>query len=151
TATLALAWAASQVTPAWVARYFAPVLGSILLLAAWGCARARIVGVVAVAATVVFLFNPKSFTPEFKSDVRDIGGEMAPLLHPGDLVISGQPEQVPLTWYYLPSGLRYANTIGPVSDPRYMNWVHALKRLEHADPRATLEPLIASLNAGQQL
>jgi|SRR5579884_30660 len=151
TATLALAWLASQVTPAWVARYFAPVLGSILLLAAWGSARARIVGIVAIAASVVFLYNPASYTPQYKSDVRDIGGEMAPLLHPGDLVISGQPEQVPLTWYYLPSGLRYANTIGPVSDPRYMNWVDALKRLEHANPRAVLEPLIASLSPGQQL
>ena len=42
--------------------------------------------------------------------MRDIAGEMAPLLHRGDLVIVGQPEQVPLAWYYLPAGLRFANT-----------------------------------------
>ncbi|MGI8902860.1 MAG: glycosyltransferase family 39 protein [Solirubrobacteraceae bacterium] len=150
-ATLLLAWLASQLTPAFVSRYFAPVLASFLLLGAWGCARARIVGVVAVVLTIVFVANAGSFTPEYKSDVRDVAGEMAPLLHAGDLVIVGQPEQVPLTWYYLPAGLRYANITGPVSDPRYMNWVNALHRLQHANPRATLAPLLATLRLGQQV
>ena len=150
-ATLAFAWAASQITPAWVSRYFAPILASIILLAAFGCSRARIVGIVAIAVSVVFLYNPASYTPQYKSDVRDLGGEMGPRMHVGDLVISAQPEQVPLTWYYLPSGLRYANTLGPVPDPRYMNWVDALKRLQHANPTATLAPLIASLRPGQQV
>src|SRR5437588_7131527 len=47
-ATLLLAWLASQITPAFVSRYFAPVLAAIFLLAAWGCARAGIVGWVAI-------------------------------------------------------------------------------------------------------
>jgi mannosyltransferase len=150
-ATLLLAWLASQITPAWVPRYFAPVLASIMLLAAFGCSRAGVVGLVAVAASVVFLYNPASYTPSYKSDVRDISGEMTQHLHAGDLVISGQPEQVPLTWYYLPRGLRYASTIGPVSDPTYMNWVHALDRLKKAYPPTTLAPLVASLKPGQQI
>jgi hypothetical protein len=150
-ATLALAWLASQITPAWVSRYFAPTLGPILLLAAFGCSRAGVVGIVAIAASVVFVANPASFTPAFKSDVRDVGGEMSSLVHPGDVVVVTQPEQVPLNWYYLPPGLRYANTIGPVSDPRYMNWVDALKRLEHADWSATARSLVASLRPGQQV
>jgi hypothetical protein len=83
--------------------------------------------------------------------MRDVGGEMAPLLHHGDLVISAQPEQVPLMWYYLPNGLRYASTLGAVSDPRSMDWVLALKRLQQADPQATLGPLLASLRPGQRL
>ena len=78
------------------------------------------------APASIFLANPASFTPKYKSDMRDVGGEMAPLVHPGDLVVVGQPEQVPLAWYYLPGGLRYANTIGPIADPRYMDWVNAL-------------------------
>jgi hypothetical protein len=82
---------------------------------------------------------------------RDVGGEMTPLLHPGDLVVSGQPEQTSLAWYYLPNGVRYANTIGPVSDPSYMNWVDADRRLKNADPQTTLAPLVASLRPGQQL
>jgi mannosyltransferase len=150
-ATLALAWISSQVTPAWVSRYFAPVLAPILLLAAFGLSRARVVGVVALVASVLFLANPASFTPQYKSDVRDVGGEMSPRMQAGDLVIVGQPEQVSLAWYYLPGGLRYANTLGAVPDPRYMNWVDALKRLQNTTAQATLPPLIASLKLGQQV
>ena len=150
-ATLALAWIASQITPAWVSRYFAPTLGPIILLAAFGCSRAGVVGIVAIAASIVFLANPASFTPEFKSDVRGIGGEMTPLVHPHDLVIVAQPEQVPLAWYYLPPGLQYANTIGRVGDPRYMNWVDALNHLTDTNWSATAQSLIASLRPGQQV
>ncbi len=151
TATLLLAWLASQITPAFISRYFAPVLGPILLLAAFGLARAKVVGIVGVALSVIFLLNPASYVADYKSDMRDVGGEMALHLHPGDLVVSGQPEQVPLERYYLPAGLRYASVLGPVSDPRYMDWVNALPRLEKAVPSATLAPLLASLRPGQQL
>lgn len=150
-ATLLLAWLASQITPAWVSRYFAPILAPILLLAAFGCSRAGVVGLVAIAASIVFLANPASFTPQYKSDVRDVGGEMTSRMHPGDVVLVGQPEQVPLNWYYLPPGLRYANTIGSVSDPRYMDWVDALKRLTRANWAAEARSLVASLRPGQQL
>jgi hypothetical protein len=151
TATLLLAWASSQLTPAWVPRYFAPILAPVLLLAAMGLARAGVVGLVALALSLAFLANPASYTPQYKSDMQDVGAEMGARLHPGDLVVVGQPEQTPLSWYYLPGGLRFANTIGPVLDPRYMNWVNALDKLKAANPRATLMPLIASLRPGQQL
>ena len=151
TATLLLAWLASQVTPAFISRYFAPVLAAILLLLAFGCARAGIVGIVMIAASVLFLYNPASFAPQYKSNMRDVAGEISPMLHKGDLVIVGQPEQTPLAWYYLPAGLQFANTLGPVKDPSYMNWVHALKRLQDANPQATLGSLLASLKPGQQV
>jgi hypothetical protein len=150
-ATLLVAWLASQITPAFVSRYFAPALAPILLLAAWGAARAGIVGLVAIVLSVVFTVHVSSYTPQYKSDVRDVAGEMRPLLHPGDLVIVGQPEQVPLTWYYLPNNLQYASTLGKVSNPTYMNWVFAERRLSHARPQATLDPLLASLRPGQQV
>lgn len=150
-ATLAVAWVASQVNPAYVVRYFAPVIGSIVLIAAFGSARAGWFGMLAVFLSAAFLINPGSAAPSTKSDMRDISGEMSPLLHRGDLVVSGQPEQTTLAWYYLPAGLRYANTIGPVRDPSYMNWVNAKTRLGNASPAATLDPLIASLSPGQQL
>ena len=51
-ATLGIAWLESQVNPAFVARYFAPVIGSMLLLIAWGCARARLLGVVAIVLSM---------------------------------------------------------------------------------------------------
>ena len=71
-AVLAVAWVSSQVTPAWAPRYFAPVIGALLLLIAWGCARARLVGLVAVALSCAFLANPKSFAPKHKCDMRDV-------------------------------------------------------------------------------
>jgi hypothetical protein len=151
-ATLALAWIASQVTPAWVSRYFAPILGAILLLAALGLARAGVAGPVALILSCLFLVNVASYTPKYKSDVRDVGAEVAPLLHRGDLVISAQPDQIAVIWYYMPPvGLRWASTIGPVADPRYMNWVDALKRLQHANPKQVFTRLIDSLTPGQQV
>jgi hypothetical protein len=150
-ATLLIAWLASQITPAFVSRYFAPVLAGIFLLAAWGCARAGVVGWVAILLSIAFVVHVSSYTPSHKSDMQDVGGEMRALVHPGDLVVVAQPEQTPLAWYYLPDGLRYATTLGPVADPSYMNWVFALRRLQNADPQATLAPLLASLRPGQDL
>jgi mannosyltransferase len=149
--TLGFGWLVSRFSPAWQYRYFAPILGALLLLAAFGLARAKGVGLIALALTVIFWANPASFTPQYKSDMRDVSGEIAPLLHQGDLVIVGQPEQAPLAWYYLPSGLRFADVTGPSKDPQSMNWVDALSRVQHANPLATLSPLVASLRPGQQI
>jgi hypothetical protein len=137
--------------PIWAWRYFAPIVAPLLLLGALSAARSRVVGVVAIIFCVAFLANAGSFAPPFKSDMKDVAAEMTPLLHPGDLVVVGQPEQAPLAWYYLPGGLRYASTLGRVKDPSVMNWMGALGRLQGADPRATLDPLVASLKPGQQL
>jgi len=150
-ATLGVAWVESQLNPAFVVRYFAPVIGALLLLIAWGCARAGLVGIVAVAVAVVFLANPSTYTPKFKSDMRDVAAEMAPLLRPGDQVVVGQPEQTPLAWYYLPGGLRFSNTAGSVSDPRYMDWVGALKRLTHTNPQQGATAVVDRLAPGQDL
>ena len=63
----------------------------------------------------------------------------------------GQPEETPLAWYYLPGGLKYANTAGLVSDPRYMDWVKALHRLTDTNPQTTLTPIVNALKPGQHL
>jgi mannosyltransferase len=150
--TLAAAWLSSQViTPAWVVRYFAPVVPPILLLLGIGISRAGLIGAVAVIFIVCFMARPAAFIPQYKSDVQDIAGELKGDLHPGDLVIVGQPEQTPLAYYYLPAGLRWANTIGPVADPSYMNWVNALKRYEAATPSKVVPKLLNSMKPGQQL
>jgi mannosyltransferase len=146
-----VAWLASQITPAFVSRYFAPVLAAMLLLVAWGCARSGILGYVVIVLAIVFVIQEVPYVRPFKSDMRDVSGELTPLLHRGDLVVVAQPEQVPLSYYYLPAGLRYASTLGPASQPTYMNWVDALSRLRRASPATTLDPLLASLKQGQQL
>jgi 4-amino-4-deoxy-L-arabinose transferase-like glycosyltransferase len=152
TATLLIGWLSSQVTPAWVPRYFAPIVGPILLLIALGIARAGLLGLVGLVLSVLFVLDVHAYSPQYKSDMREIGGELAARLHPGDLVIVGQPEQTPLAYYYLPGGLRFANTAGgAVADPTYMNWVRALPRLRHTNERAVMQPLINALRPGQQL
>ncbi|MFZ1997183.1 MAG: glycosyltransferase family 39 protein [Solirubrobacteraceae bacterium] len=148
---LAVGRIAGFFVPIWAWRYFAPIVAPLLLLGALSAARARIVGLAAIIFCVAFLANAGSFAPSFKSDMRDIAAEMTPFLHPGDLVVLGQPEQAPLAWYYMPSGLRYASTLGATTDPSVMNWMGAMSRLQDADPRATLGPLVASLKPGQQL
>jgi hypothetical protein len=150
-AGLVLARVSSLITPVWVARYFAPLVASLLLLAAFSCARARVVGLVAIVISVAFLADPSSFAPKYKSDMQDVAGEIGPLLRQGDLVVVAQPEQTPLAWYYLPAGLRFVTTAGTVSDPSSMNWVNALQRLKTTNPAATLGALVANLKAGQQL
>lgn len=151
-ATLGLAWISSQVTPAWASRYFAPVLGPLLFLVAWGCARARLMGVVAIALSLLYLHNPATFTPQYKSDMRGVGAEMSAHLHRGDLVVVGQPEQTPLSWYYLPGGLNFANTAGgAVRDATYFDWVDALTRLRHTNPSVAANGLVDRLRPGQQL
>jgi hypothetical protein len=75
------------------------------------------------------------------------------MLHRGDVVAVGQPEQTPLAWYYLPGGLRFTNTAttGILADPSYMNWVDALPRLRNTFPPKALGTLVAGLRPGQQL
>ena len=103
--------------PIWAWRYFAPVVAPLLLLGALSTARARIVGVAAIFFCVAFLANAGSFAPSYKSDMKDLAAEMNPYLHPGDLIVLGQPEQAPLAWYYLPRGLRFASAAGPDQEP----------------------------------
>jgi mannosyltransferase len=150
---LGLGWVASQVNPAWSARYFAPVLAALLFLIAWGCARARLLGFVAIAVAVLYLHNPASFAPKNKSNVRQIAAQMSPYLHKGDLVIVGQPEETPLNWYYMPAGLRFTNTMGGgiLADPRYVDWSDALARLKRTQPAPTLNKLVSGLRVGQQV
>jgi mannosyltransferase len=149
--TLLCAWIGSQVTPAWVVRYFAPVVPALVLLLSIGVARAGIIGAIVMVFCIWFMFRPSTFEPQYKSDMQDVAAEMAPMMHQGDLVIVGQPESMPLAYYYLPGGLRWANTIGPVKDPTYVNWVDALKRYKAENVSKTLNGEINSLKIGQQL
>ncbi len=150
--TLALAWLLSQVSPAWASRYFAAFVGALLLLTALGLARARTLGLVALAFVCLFWIRPTQYVDGYKSDVRDIGAEVGGQMRAGDLVLVGQPEQTPLVWYYMPGGLRYANTDGgAVADPRYQDWADALDGLEASQPARVLPPLLARLRPGQKV
>jgi mannosyltransferase len=137
--TLALAWIASQVSPAWSTRYFGTVLGAALLVPAAAIASAGRLGLAALALVVALSIPvPTATSLSNKSNADVIAGELAPLLRPGDVVLSIQPEQVPLLRYYLPPGLRYADPRGPVADPRVMDWRNALEDMRASRPDGAL-------------
>jgi mannosyltransferase len=147
--TILLAWIFSQLTPAWASRYLAVVLGPILLLPAVGLARAGRLGLVALVA-VIFLWMGDDQKDD-KSNARAIAAGVAPSAHPGDLVLSTHPEEVPVLRYYLGPGLRWATELGRVRDPQVMDWRDALARLRATSTRRDLAPLLASVRPGQRL
>jgi hypothetical protein len=150
-AAILIALIASAFVPTLAVRYLAPLVAPVMVLAAIGCARSGIAGLVLVIVACSFVANPASFIPHNESDMRDVAAEVNAVAHPGDLVLVAQPEMAPLAWYYLAGGLRYATTLGPDAHPQYMDWDGAQARLAAAQPRATLDRLVASLAPGQQL
>lgn len=144
--TIVLAWIASQFSPAWTSRYFAVVLGPLVLLAARGLVRARRLGAFALIA-VLFLWAGVTLKDN-KENARRVSAALLPLLRPGELVISTQPEQVPLFRYYLGDAPSFATTLGLVPDARIFDWTDAVDRLRAARPRPTLDALLASVKPG---
>ncbi|HXV56292.1 MAG TPA: glycosyltransferase family 39 protein [Gaiellaceae bacterium] len=145
-AALGSAWAATSIEPGWASRYLVVLAGPFLLLAAAALARAGAPGL-AVAAGVLLLWAADG-RPAAKSNVEEASARLAAALGPGDLVVSTQPEQVPVLAHYLPPGVRYATPLGIVSDPRVMDWRRALDRLERARADDVVAPLLARLAPG---
>jgi len=143
------AWLASEFSPAWAARYLAIVAAPVLLLGGAGFARAGRLGLVGLAVVVLYWGNPGLH--DNKENAREIIHGVAPLIRPGDLVLSTHPEQVPVLRYYLGPGYRWATTLGPDQDPQVMDWADALPRLRAVTPRADLEPVLDSIRPGQHL
>jgi hypothetical protein len=150
---IALAFFASQISPAWSNRYFAVFLGPLLLLGAAGLARGGRLGLVVLAILFVFWFNPRKGALETKSDAHTVAVLVRDRLEPGDMVVAAHPEYGPVMHYYLPQniGLRWANIMGPVKDPEVFDWRNALDRLKDARPTPTADRLIRMLKPGQRI
>ncbi len=144
-----LAWAMSQASPAWANRYLAVALPPYLLLAAGGLASARRLGVVGLLLVVIMWAQDAA--PVEKSNVRAIAHAIGPSLVPGDLVISTQPETVPVLHYYLPDGLRYATLTGELTELGVWDWRDGVERLKATTPERNLQPVIDSLPAGTRV
>jgi mannosyltransferase len=147
--TVLLAWTLSQVSPAWAARYLAVGLAPLLLAVAAGLGNAGRLGVAGLI--VAALLAAGDTPPDDKSNVRDIADVIAPSLRPGDLVVSTQPEQIPVLAYYLPAGLRYATLTGPVSDTGVTDWRDGPERLRATSAARDLQPLLDGLEPGRRL
>jgi mannosyltransferase len=151
-AVIVVAWAVSHATSAWAARYFAVFLAPLVVALGAALARARWIGLAALVLVGAqwLLLSPVP-ARDAKSNVRVVAARLAPVVHRGDLVVSTQPEQVPVLAYYLPPGLRYATPLGTVADPRVMDWRDALSRLRKASAAIALEPLLSRLPTGARV
>jgi hypothetical protein len=148
---LLVAWTTSQVSPAWATRYLAILIGPLLLLGAGGLARAGALGAVALAALAIFWAGPRVGALESKSNAHTAAVLVRDRLEPGDLVVAIHPEQGPVMRLYLPPGLRWANAMGFVRDPRILDWRDVTDRLKAAKPAATSDMMVRALRPGQRL
>ena len=116
---LALAWLASQASPAWSNRYFSVFIGPLLLLGAAGLARGGRSASSCIAILVAFWFNPRTGALDTKSNAHTVAVLVRDRLERGDMVVAIHPEQGPVMHYYLPQdiGLRWADALGPVQGP----------------------------------
>jgi hypothetical protein len=147
--TLLFAWLSSQASPAWAVRYLAVALPPLVLLCAAGLAHAGRLGLVGLVVVVVLWATDGA--PKEKSNVRAVAEAIAPSLAPGDLVVSTQPEVVPVLHHYLPPGLRYATLWGPVEDVGVSDWRDGVKHLQGTSSERDLQPLIDGMKPGQRL
>jgi hypothetical protein len=147
--TVLLAWIASHISPAWANRYLAAALAPFVLLAAGGLAFAGRLGLVGLALVVIMWAQDTA--PSEKSNVRAVARDIAPSLRPGDLIVSTQPETVPVLRYYLPQGMRYATLTGGLTEVGVWDWRDGVSRLEKTTPERDLQPLIDALPAGRRV
>jgi mannosyltransferase len=146
-----IAWLNSQLSPAWALRYLSVFLAPLLLLGAVGLSRAGTLGLVVLAFLVVIWFNPRTAALNRKSNAHTAAVLVRDRLEPGDLVVATHPEQGPVMHVYLPPGLRWANSMGPVADPQVMDWRDVRDRLVAAKPTPTEDALVRTLRPGQKL
>ena len=144
---LVAAWAHSHVSPSWANRYLAVLVGPVILLGATGLARAGRLGL-AAAAAVSLLWLAFTVDPD-KSNARAVAAATG-RLPSRTLVVSTQPEQVPLLAYYLEGAAAYSTPLGAVADERLMDWRDALPRLRAAGT-GELHELAGRLRPGDRL
>ena len=123
-----LAWLSSQISPAWTTRYFAVVFGPrrAARRARLWCAAGRSEWSRSSRCSSSGWASTSGTTRRTRSSSR---AGLRRSLHPGELVISTHPEQVPVLRYYLGPGLRWATTLGPVPDSQVFDWRDAVGRL----------------------
>jgi mannosyltransferase len=147
--TLLIAWLYAKTTPAWSGRYLAVIVGPTIILVALGLSRARGLGIVAlVFACCFWVLDPRPPSRDAKSNVASLAHVMSHHTGPTTLVLSTQPEQVPTLAHYMPTIIRFGTPLGPVPDPRVMDWRNALAKFEHSTVRTVLAPMIRSLAPG---
>jgi len=144
-----LAFLGSQLEPAWAARYFAVLFGPLLLALAAVLSRGSGWTWAALAGVLgVWLVSGPA---PAKSNVRAVAAMVAPELRPGDLVVSTQPEQVPVLYRYLPSGVLFLTPLGTVAEPRMADWQDGVARLRAGTAERVLALHVGRLAPGRRV
>jgi mannosyltransferase len=150
--TLLVAWLYAKVAPAWAFRYLAVIVGPLILLVGMGLARSAKLGIVALVLVCCFwVLDPKATSRDSKSNVASAARAVSSRLGSDPLVLSTQPEQVPDLAYYLPHVTRFGTPIGPVPDPRVMDWRNALERFRRTSVHSVLVPMLRSVSPGERV
>ena len=111
--------------------------------------RAGKLGLVALGVVLLFW---ASFQPAGSKSNADVLGELyKDQIRPGDLVVSTQPEQVPVLAYYLGRDHEWASTLGPFADTRIMDWRDVQSHLEERTASNTLAPMLDELPVGSRV
>jgi hypothetical protein len=132
------------------------VVGPLLLVVAFGLARAGSVGIGAVAIMVVLVLQPITrvgglpLPRDAKSNGHGVAAVLAPRLRTNDVVVVAQPEAVPLFRAELGDDLVYADPTGVVDDPTIMDWRDAEARLRQSSIE-NLEALVDDIEVGTRV
>jgi hypothetical protein len=143
--TALIAFAASQLSPAWASRYLAVLLGPLMLFAAATLLNAERLGLWALAIFIAICALPQPVKLVDKSDEKAVAQEIHGYLAPGDLVLVTHPERVPIMRHYLGPQLRYGDIFGPVEDTGVMDWRDAMDRMKTVRIKTHLEPQLATV------
>jgi mannosyltransferase len=148
---LALAFIASQISPGWTLRYFAALIGPLIVLSGGLLARAGSLGLATVALLAGLWLHPATGAVNNKSNVHHVSELLRGYVQPGDIVVSTHPEQVPVEHFYFPPGLRWASGMGWFRDTGIMDWRDAVDRYKKAWPYKMEPKFVKDLRPGQQL
>ena len=148
-AAAVFAWISSQVQPAWAGRYLAVLFGPLLLALAATVSRGTRVTAVALAAVAAIWVINSPLAP--KSNVRHVAADVTPSIRAGDVVVSTQPEQVPVLSRYLPNGVVYVTPLGIVYDASMTDWRDGMERLRTGRASRDLLPLLGRLGPGRRV
>ncbi len=150
--TVLVAWAYSKTTPAWADRYLAVVVGPLIVLFGLGLVRAGRLGMVALALAACFwVLDPFPASKSNKSNVAATVAALRPQMGTPTLVLSTQPEGVPVLHYYMPGVKHFGTPLGVVPDPGVVDWRNALARLRASSVRTVLMPMLRSLSPGDRV
>ena len=146
-----VAWVLSRQESVWVIRYLAVILGPLLLVLAAGLAEGGALAVAGVAV-VSILFCPIDVKRQLfdKSNAKEVGTELGSRMTPGDLVVTDFG-RTPVLAHYLPSGLRFAETTGPIPDERASDQRGGVRQVEEGRPEVTVKPLLDDLAPGRRV